>query len=116
MRKPKFSRELLDLRKIEVSLAKQGEYAEAQKVKEQADAMEATEMLRLSLESASAPDPRAPNPRPHVLRASRSAEPPRARPQLPAALAVLARNRGRASAAASDSAASAAAALPLRCR
>ena len=43
MRKPKFSRELLDLRKIEVSLAKQGEYAEAQKVKEQADAMEATE-------------------------------------------------------------------------
>lgn len=40
-RKPKFSKELLDLRKIEVTLAKQCEYAEAQKVKVHADEMEA---------------------------------------------------------------------------
>ena len=46
-RKPKFSTELLDLRRIEVTLARQGEYAEAQKVKLQADATEAAELERL---------------------------------------------------------------------
>jgi len=38
--KPKQSTELLDLRRIELVLAKQGEYAEAQKVKVRADALE----------------------------------------------------------------------------
>jgi len=49
-RKPKFSKELLDLRKIEVTLAKQGEYAEAQKVKLRADALEEGERQRMSAE------------------------------------------------------------------
>jgi hypothetical protein len=40
-RRPKFSKELLDLRKIEVTLAKRSEYGEAQKVKVHADEMEA---------------------------------------------------------------------------
>ena len=40
-RKPKFSKDLLDLRHTEVTLAKQGMYADAQKVKVRADAMEA---------------------------------------------------------------------------
>jgi len=46
-KKPKFSRELLDLRRIELTLAKQCEYGEAQKIKVQADAMEAGELDRL---------------------------------------------------------------------
>jgi len=44
--KPKHSRDMLDLRRIEVSLAKQGDYAEAQKVKVRADALEAQEIER----------------------------------------------------------------------
>ena len=44
--KPKHSKDLLDLRKIQVTLAKQGDYAEAQKVKVRADALEATEIER----------------------------------------------------------------------
>lgn len=49
-RKPKYSKELLDLRKVEVTLAKQTEYAEAQKVKVKADALEATELDRMAME------------------------------------------------------------------
>lgn len=49
-RKPKHSSELLDLRRIELVLAKQGEYAEAQKVKVRADALEAAEGERAKTE------------------------------------------------------------------
>ena len=44
--RPKHSSKLLDLRRIEVSLAKQGDYQEAQKVKVRADAMEKAEVAR----------------------------------------------------------------------
>jgi len=44
--KPKHSKDLLDLRRIEVTLAKQGDYAEAQKVKVRADALEVSEIER----------------------------------------------------------------------
>ena len=44
--RPKHSKDLLDLRKIQVTLAKQGDYAEAQKVKVQGDGLEATEVER----------------------------------------------------------------------
>merc|ERR1712087_17285 len=46
-RGPKFSKDLLDLRRIEATLAKQGEYAEAQKVKLKADALESSEKERM---------------------------------------------------------------------
>uniref|UniRef100_A0A7S4F8F8 Uncharacterized protein n=1 Tax=Chrysotila carterae TaxID=13221 RepID=A0A7S4F8F8_CHRCT len=49
-RRPKFSKELLDLRKIEVSLARQGDYAEAHKVKLKADALEEAERERMAAE------------------------------------------------------------------
>jgi len=49
-RSPKFSKELLDLRRIEVTLAKQGEYVEAQKVKVHADSLEAAERERMQAE------------------------------------------------------------------
>lgn len=51
-RKPKFSKELLDLRCIEVTLAKQGAYVDAQKVKERADALEDAELERIQAERA----------------------------------------------------------------
>ena len=44
--RPKHSKDLLDLRKIQVTLAKQGDYTEAQKVKVQGDGLEATEVER----------------------------------------------------------------------
>lgn len=44
---PKFSRELLNLRKIQETLAKQKEYTEAHKVKVRADAMEDWELKKL---------------------------------------------------------------------
>merc|ERR1719353_2479791 len=44
--RPKHSKDLLDLRKIQVTLAKQGDYVEAQKVKVQGDGLEATEIER----------------------------------------------------------------------
>ena len=44
--KPKHSKDLLDLRRIQVTLAKQGDYTEAQKVKVQADALEMAEIDR----------------------------------------------------------------------
>jgi len=44
--RPKHSKDLLDLRKIQVTLAKQGDYAEAQRVKVQGDGLEATEVER----------------------------------------------------------------------
>ena len=53
-RKPKFSKELLDLRKIEVTLAKRGEYADAQKVKVQADEMEAQVQQQMTLHATQA--------------------------------------------------------------
>ena len=49
-RKPKFSKDLLDLRHTEVTLAKQGMYADAHKVKVRADAMEAAEIERMQAE------------------------------------------------------------------
>jgi len=49
-RSPKFSKELLDLRRIEMALAKQGEYVEAQKVKVHADSLEAAERERMQAE------------------------------------------------------------------
>ena len=48
--RPKASKELLDLRRIELVLAKQGEYAEAQKVKVRADALEVAEADRAKAE------------------------------------------------------------------
>ena len=45
--KPKFSRELLNLRRIEQSLARAKEYAEAHKVKQKADQMESFEMEKM---------------------------------------------------------------------
>lgn len=47
LKKPKFSKELLNLRTIQETLAKQGEYAEAQKVKNKADQLEAWELERM---------------------------------------------------------------------
>lgn len=44
------SSRLLDLRRIEQTLAKQGEYAEAQKIKVQADSLEAAEQSRAMAE------------------------------------------------------------------
>lgn len=49
-RKPKHSSELLDLRRIEQVLARQGEYVEAQKVKVRADTVEAAEIERAKVE------------------------------------------------------------------
>eukprot|EP00966_Prymnesium_polylepis_P311536 7198682-Prymnesium_polylepis.1 len=49
-KKQKQSSELLDLRRIELVLAKQGEYAEAQKVKVRADALEGDEANRAKQE------------------------------------------------------------------
>eukprot|EP01052_Picozoa_sp_SAG31_P011450 SAG31_NODE_648_length_13204_cov_57.612908_4_plen_146_part_00 len=44
--RPKFSKELLNIRRIQETLAKQKEYAEAHKTKMKADLMEAEEMER----------------------------------------------------------------------
>lgn len=44
---PKFSRELLDWRKRQHLLAKQGKYAEAQKIKKIADDLERTERMKM---------------------------------------------------------------------
>ena len=49
-RKPKFSKEMLELRKVELTLARQTEYAEAQIVKVKADALEAAELERMAIE------------------------------------------------------------------
>lgn len=49
-RKPKFSKELLDLRRVEVTLARQGEYVEAQQVKVKADTLEEAEKERMNAE------------------------------------------------------------------
>eukprot|EP00162_Nutomonas_longa_P004694 comp15416_c0_seq1/m.23430 comp15416_c0_seq1/g.23430 ORF comp15416_c0_seq1/g.23430 comp15416_c0_seq1/m.23430 type:complete len:312 (-) comp15416_c0_seq1:52-987(-) len=46
-RRPKFSRELLNLRRIEATLAKSQEYAEAHKVKQKADNMELWELEKM---------------------------------------------------------------------
>jgi len=48
--RPKFGPELLNLRKIQATLAKQKEYAEAHKVKLKADALEARELNKLNLQ------------------------------------------------------------------
>lgn len=45
--RPKFSTELLNLRKIEEHLAKAKNYSEAQKIKTKADAIEVTERKRI---------------------------------------------------------------------
>ena len=50
MRKPKKSKELLQLRTIERALAKRGEYAEAQLVKAKSDGLEAAELTRMEAE------------------------------------------------------------------
>ena len=47
LRKPKFSKELLNLRKIQQTLAKQKEYAEAHKIKLKADNLEAFELEKM---------------------------------------------------------------------
>jgi len=49
--KPKFSRELLNLRKIQETLAKQKEYKEAHRVKTKADELEAAELEKQNLAS-----------------------------------------------------------------
>jgi hypothetical protein len=53
LRKPKFSKELLNLRKIQQTLAKQKEYAEAHKIKLKADNLEVNLNLHLIQTSAS---------------------------------------------------------------
>ena len=53
-RPAKFSRELLNLRKIQETLAKQREYAEAHKIKKKADALEAWELEKQSLSNQKA--------------------------------------------------------------
>ena len=50
--KPKFSKDLLNLRAIQATLAKQQEYAEAHKVKQKADALERRELGRMAEERA----------------------------------------------------------------
>eukprot|EP00960_Hanusia_phi_P047405 758388-Hanusia_phi.AAC.6 len=47
LRKPKFSKELLNLRRIQQTLAKQKEYAEAHKIKLKADNLEAFELEKM---------------------------------------------------------------------
>ena len=50
MYKPKFSKELLELRRMEKSVARLGQYAEAHQVKVRADALENSEIQRLDAE------------------------------------------------------------------
>ena len=50
--KPKFSKDVLNLRAIQATLAKQQEYAEAHKVKAKADALERQELDRMAAERA----------------------------------------------------------------
>lgn len=48
-RKPKLSKELLNMRKIQDTLARQERYQEAQKIKFKADEREAWELARLQV-------------------------------------------------------------------
>jgi hypothetical protein len=51
-RRPKFSKDLLNLRKIQETLAKQKNYAEAQKIKNKGDRLEAQELDRINRDRA----------------------------------------------------------------
>jgi hypothetical protein len=78
LKRPKFSKELLNLRRIQQTLAKQKEYAEAHKVKLKGDNLEAFELEKLrnmhqvreeSLTpnpTPPQPDPQTPNPKPQT--------------------------------------------------
>ena len=56
--RPKASKELLDLRRKQVMVAKQGDYADAQKLKTRADALEAEEAERREREVEARCSPR----------------------------------------------------------